>query len=362
MLLGRCRCPSSLYSIRTHHLPDRVLNPLGHGSFGTVVKAEDTYTSSVVAIKLLHRDELLHNDVNTERKIYRKLVEGCDPRVEYFAHVHGTGVHDGFSCTVFELCYSTLYNVVKGYSGLVPLPSRHVMEIAYQLISAVAYLHSLGIAHTDIKLDNIALKYGDTVNVQWLDPTTGFQEKKLLVSTHICVLDLGNAVEVSVNTGNYGRIGARSYRAPEVTLGLPWSFGVDSFGVGCVIAEVYLQHNVISMDIETDREQLATIDALVGPFPEAYARLIEEKVPGTFVFGDVVSVKYPGEGKNPTDRIHTSALRRLSQVRPLSAYIHNPLLHDLVHKLMCPDPRARMNMEHGLRHRYFDGLRSMQLQ
>ncbi|KAI0359242.1 kinase-like protein, partial [Trametes cingulata] len=340
----------------------RVITSLGYGSFGTVVKAEDTYTTSVVAVKLLHRDELLHNDVNTERKMYRKLVEGCDPRVEYFVHVHGTGVQDGFHCIVFDLCYSTLYDVVKGYSGLAPLPGRHVMEISYQLISAIAYLHSLGIAHTDIKLDNIAVKYGDAVNVQWLDPLTGFREKKILVSTHICVLDLGNAVEVSLATGNYGRIGARSYRAPEVTLGLPWSFGVDAFGIGCVLAEVYLQYNVIRMDIESDREQLATIDALVGPFPESYARLVEEKVPGTFVFGDTISVKYPGDGKDPTDHNHVSALRRLSQVRPLSSCIHNSSLHDLVHKLMCPDPRSRISMENALKHRYFDGLRSLQLQ
>ena len=38
-------------------------------------------------------------------------------------------------------------------------------------------LHSVGIVHADIKLNNIALKRMDTVNIQWLDPSTGFHEK-----------------------------------------------------------------------------------------------------------------------------------------------------------------------------------------
>lgn len=38
-------------------------------------------------------------------------------------------------------------------------------------------LHSLGIVHTDIKLENIALKVQDAAKIRWLDPTAGFQDK-----------------------------------------------------------------------------------------------------------------------------------------------------------------------------------------
>lgn len=38
-------------------------------------------------------------------------------------------------------------------------------------------LHSLGIIHTDLKLDNVAVKYSETTTVRWLDPLTGFQDK-----------------------------------------------------------------------------------------------------------------------------------------------------------------------------------------
>lgn len=95
---------------------------------------------------------------------------------------------------MFELCHATLYDIMKGLSGLAPLPGRHIVEIAYQMLSAVSCeclhhmycwtlpesssdLHSLGIIHADLKLDNIAVKYPETTTIQWLDPLTGFHDK-----------------------------------------------------------------------------------------------------------------------------------------------------------------------------------------
>ena len=46
--------------------------------------------------------------------------------------------------------------------------------------------------------------------------------KKLLVSAQICILDLGQAVDVSVHSlPRQGRVYTQAYRAPEITLG--WS-------------------------------------------------------------------------------------------------------------------------------------------
>ena len=54
-----------------------------------------------------------------------------------FAFVHGTGTHGGFKCIVFELCHGTLGDLLHCSRGLTPLPSRHVLEIAYQIVSAI---------------------------------------------------------------------------------------------------------------------------------------------------------------------------------------------------------------------------------
>ncbi len=58
--------------------------------------------------------------------------------ISLFAAVLGSGTHLGFHCIVFDLCEGTLYDLIKGYSGFLPLPARHVLEMAYQLVSGIA--------------------------------------------------------------------------------------------------------------------------------------------------------------------------------------------------------------------------------
>ena len=48
-----------------------------------MVSATDKVTNTEVAIKVLHKDEDLHEDVGVEERLYRKLLAGCNRRVEY---------------------------------------------------------------------------------------------------------------------------------------------------------------------------------------------------------------------------------------------------------------------------------------
>ncbi|KAI0683367.1 kinase-like protein [Cerioporus squamosus] len=341
----------------------RMVCSLGRGSFGTVVRAEDKITGSVVAIKLLHKDEDLNSDPQKEVRIYRKLLEGCRAQIELFPAVLGVGVHQGFSCIVFELCDSTLYDVIHGFCGLLPLPGRQLVEMVYQIVAAVEYLHSVGITHSDLKPDNIALKCADTTSIRWLDTITGYHNKKLLKSTEIRILDLGSAVCRNDGlTCSSGRIGNQCYRAPEISLGLPWSSGVDVFAIGCIVAELYLGRSLFPAESMTDREHLATVDKLVGPFGEEYARSVEKKIPGTFVFGDEVSVLFPASEVTLTAVEHAVPMKRLEDCKPLSGLVHDVVLHDLLHGLMRPSPSSRLGLDSALKHKYFDCLARLQWQ
>ncbi|KAJ8473924.1 hypothetical protein ONZ51_g7563 [Trametes cubensis] len=328
----------------------RVQVALGYGRFGTVVRAEDTVTGTLVAVKLLHKGEDLHVDPLWEARIFQKILDGCDRRVSSFARVIQSGTFDGFKCIVLELCQATLYDIIKGYCGLVPLPARHILEMSYQIVDAVSYLHSLGIIHTDIKLDNIAVKCADVTTVKWLDVLTGYHDKRILVTTQICILDLGRAVHAIVPTGNHGRVCCLPYRAPEVNLGMPWSYGVDAFAIGCTLANIYVGDSLMSVDIDSDQEHLASIDKLVGPFPEEYARKINEKYPKMFKFDNGISILWSPERDTSSDASHVE-----------TASIHNRSLCDLIRNLMRPNPRDRITLEAATRHQYFDGLNALQL-
>ncbi|KAI9062000.1 kinase-like protein [Trametes sanguinea] len=333
----------------------------GIGNFGTVVRAEDNVTGTLVAIKLLHVCEDRNPDPLVEERMYEKLLSGCNPHIDLFAAVLGSGDHQGFHCIVFELCQGTLFDIIRGDINVLPLPARHLIEIAYQLVKAVEYLHSLGIAHTDIKPDNIALRCQDIATIHWLEPVTGFHEKRILVCPQICVIDLGKAVDVR-GVAQFGRIGVQGYRAPEVVMGLPWSYGVDSFAIGCTIGELYTMTAIFEPDIEGDREYLAAIDRVLGPFPTGYATALEAKYPGTFCVAERVSVKYPPTLDGIPRSEDADAMRRLERIRPIHAHIHEPDLCDLLCRLMAVDPGERGRLEDLGKHKYFDALRKLQLQ
>jgi glycogen synthase kinase 3 beta len=98
-----------------------------------------------------------------------------------------------------------------------PLPPNYVMIFAFQIFRGIAYLHSKEICHRDIKPGNILI-----------DLETG--------ALQIC--DFGSA-KVIIDEPNKAYIATRPYRAPELLLNQErYSFPVDVWAVGCVIAEM----------------------------------------------------------------------------------------------------------------------------
>lgn len=70
---------------------------------------------------------------------------------------------------------------------------------------------------------------------------------------------------------------------------------------------------------DSDREQLAAVNILFGPFPEEYARGLDTLSPDIFEFNDTtVVVRYPPDKDSMSDPDHASALRRLELLQPIS--------------------------------------------
>ena len=91
------------------------------------------------------------------------------------------------------------------------------------------------------------------------------------------------------------------------------------FAVGCIIAELYLGNQLFSGAISSDREHLAALDRVLGPFPRAFAQTIETRFPGTFrLDDDHVKVHYPSLDTVLTRDAYGAPMRRLERMRPLS--------------------------------------------
>ena len=165
-------------------------------------------------------------------------------------------------------------------------------------------------------------------------------------------------------------------------LGLPWGVGVDTFAVGCIIAELYLGENLFPHTIASDRERLAVLDRVLGPFPEQFAHDVEEKLPGIFIFDEngptVMFQPDPLDDWQVAENEWT--LKRLESMRPLSvrgtcslevtrseiryvqASMYDTMLYDLTRSLMALNPRDRITMFWAGKHKYFDRLSRLQWQ
>ena len=120
--------------------------------------------------------------------------------------------------------------------------------LAYQFFKGLAYLHSKGIAHRDIKPDNILVD-AENLSLTKLQPVLkicDFGSAKQL-DNHNWVFDPAKHTMVpgeSLPRGSVTYISTRYYRAPELLYGNAY-YGVeiDLWAAGCVLAELFTKGN-----------------------------------------------------------------------------------------------------------------------
>lgn len=196
-----------------------VLDFLGRGTFGQVVKCWKRGTGDVVAVKILKNHPSYARQGQIEVGILARLSgENADEHnlVRAFECFH----HRSHTCLVFEMLEQNLYDFLK-QNKFSPLPLKVIRPVLQQVATALKKLKSMGLIHADLKPENIML----------VDPVRQPYRVK--------VIDFGSASHVSKAVcSTY--LQSRYYRAPEVILGLPFCEAIDMWSLGCVIAELFL--------------------------------------------------------------------------------------------------------------------------
>lgn len=95
------------------------------------------------------------------------------------------------------------------------------------------------------------------------------QPENILIKSYsrcdVKVIDLGSSCFVTDALSTY--IQSRSYRAPEVILGLPHGPKIDVWSLGCILFEL-LTGSVLFVN-DSVQLILARMQSLLGPFPAA---------------------------------------------------------------------------------------------
>lgn len=180
--------------------------------------------------------------------------------------------------------------------------------VFYQIVKAVAYLHSKRILHRDLKPQNI------------LVDTNGM----------IKIADFGLARQYSVPIKKYTpEVVTVWYRAPEILLGSPeYTTSVDTWSLGCILAELYNNEPLFPGDSEIG-ELFRIFQALGTPSEETWKGVTKLRD-----YKDVFP-KWKSQG-----------------VKALCPKLDEEGL-DLLEKMLVYDPVNRISPKDALKHPYF---------
>lgn len=283
---------------------------IGNGSFGVVYQAKLVESNELVAIKKVLQDKRFKN---RELQIMRKLEHLNIVKLKFFFYSAGEKKDEVFLNLVLEYVPETVYRVARHYSkSKQTIPILYIKLYMYQLFRSLAYIHSQGVCHRDIKPQNLLL-----------DPDTGVLK--------LC--DFGSAKVLVRGEPNVSYICSRYYRAPELIFGATdYTCQIDVWSAGCVLAELLLGQPIFPGDSGVD--QLVEIIKVLGtPTREQ----IREMNPNYSEF------KFPQIKAHPWTKVF----------RPRTP----PEAIQVVSRLLEYIPSARISPLEACAHAFFDELR-----
>ncbi|KAJ4366759.1 serine/threonine protein kinase, CMGC, dual-specificity [Ascochyta clinopodiicola] len=299
-----------------------VVDLLGKGSFGQVVRCVDHKTGGLVAIKIIRNKKRFHQQALIEVNILQKLREWDPDNKHSMINFTQSFYFRGHLCISTELLGMNLYEFIKAheFKGFSP---RLIRRFCKQMLGSLVLLKSQRVIHCDLKPENILLAHP--------------------LHSEIKVIDFGSSC--FENEKVYTYIQSRFYRSPEVILGMSYGLPIDMWSLGCILAELLTGYPIFPG--ENEQEQLACIMEIFGP-PEKH--LIEKSSRKKLFFDSLgkprVTVSTKGRRRRPSSKTLQQALK-----------CDDEAFLDFIARCLRWDPERRMRPDEAMQHEFITGAR-----
>ncbi|PGH23055.1 CMGC/DYRK/DYRK2 protein kinase [Polytolypa hystricis UAMH7299] len=299
-----------------------IVDVLGKGSFGQVVRCVDHKTGVLVAVKIIRNKKRFHQQALVEVNILQKLKEWDPHRRHSVVNFTKSFYFRGHLCISTELLGMNLYEFIKAHD-FKGFSLKLIRRFTKQLLGTLVLLHQHRVIHCDLKPENVLLAHP--------------------MHSEIKVIDFGSSC--FENEKVYTYIQSRFYRSPEVILGMSYGMPIDMWSLGCILAELYTGYPIFPG--ENEQEQLACIMEVFGP-PEKH--LIEKSTRKKLFFDSLgkprLTVSSKGRRRRPSSKDLRQALK-----------CEDETFLDFIARCLRWDPARRMTPNEAMNHEFITGVK-----
>ncbi|XP_067090726.1 dual specificity tyrosine-phosphorylation-regulated kinase 4 [Osmerus mordax] len=294
-----------------------VLEVIGKGSFGQVLKCLDYKTGEVVAIKVIRNKKRFHHQALVELKILDAIRRKDRDNCHNVIHMKEYFYFRNHLCISFELLGVNLYELIKknNFQGF---SLALIRRFTHSLLKCLQMLNREKIIHCDLKPENILLTQKG--------------------QGHIKVVDFGSSCYEQQRVYTY--IQSRFYRSPEVILGHPYSMAIDMWSLGCVLAELYTGFPLFPGESEV--EQVACMMEVLGMPPNDFVQTASRRR----LFFDSKS--------NPRNITNSKGRKRRPNSKDLASVLktNDAQFLDFLQRCLSWDPVKRMTPDEAMQHEW----------